>query len=131
MDPEDQRHLDSRGHFFSAAAEAMRRILVESARRRRRLKRCHLLERQTLDEDAIAAPEVDGDLVELDAALEKLTVKDARIAELVRLRYFAGLIIPQAAQAVGVSTTTANRDWAYARAWLFREISKGAEHDDT
>ena len=131
VDPEDQRHWDSRGHFFSAAAEAMRRILVDNARRRRRLKRGHSLERQPLDEDAIVAPEVEGDLIELDAALEKLSAKEPRIAELVKLRYFAGLTIEQAAQAVGISTTTANRDWAYARAWLYREMSKGAEQDDS
>jgi RNA polymerase sigma factor (TIGR02999 family) len=116
---------DGRGHFFAAAAEAMRRILVESARRKRRLKRGGDLEREPLDEGAIAVPEIDGDLIELDAALEKLAAKDHRKAELVKLRYFAGLTIEQAADALDVSTTTAQRDWTYARAWLFREISKG------
>jgi RNA polymerase sigma factor (TIGR02999 family) len=114
---------DHRGHFFAAAAEAMRRILVESARRKRRLKHGGDLERQPVNEDAIAAPNVDGDLIELDAALDKLAAKDPRKAELVKLRYFAGLTIEEAAQALGISTTTADRDWTYARAWLFREIS--------
>jgi RNA polymerase sigma factor (sigma-70 family) len=114
-----------RGHFFAAAAEAMRRILVEAARRKRRLKRGGGGEREPLDDVAIAAPEIDGDLVELDAALDKLAAKDARKAELVKLRYFAGLTIEQAAAALEISTTTADRDWTYARAWLFREMSKG------
>jgi RNA polymerase sigma factor (TIGR02999 family) len=100
----------------------MRRILVEAARRKRRLKRGGGIEREPLDEDAIAAPEIDGDLVELDAALDKLAAKDARKAELVKLRYFAGLTIEQAAAALGISTTTADRDWTYARAWLFRAM---------
>jgi RNA polymerase sigma factor (sigma-70 family) len=112
----------TRGHFFAAAAEAMRRILVEAARRKRRLKRGGDLERQPLEEDQIASPEVDGDLIELDAALEKLAQKDPRKAELVKLRYFAGLTQEQAAQALGISVSTADRDWSYARAWLFREM---------
>ena len=114
----------SRGHFFAAAAEAMRRILVEAARRKGRLKRGGGLERQPIEEDQIAAPEIDIDLIELDAALDKLAAKDARKAELVKLRYFAGLTIEEAAAALGISTTTADRDWSYARAWLFREIAK-------
>jgi RNA polymerase sigma factor (sigma-70 family) len=114
----------SRGHFFAAAAEAMRRILVESARRKKRLKRGGDLEREPLEEDQIAAPEVDGDLIELDAALEKLQAKDARKAELVKLRYFAGLTQQQAAEALGISVATADRDWAYARAWLRRAMQR-------
>ena len=116
---------DGRGHFFAAAAEAMRRILVESARRKRRLKRGGDVQREPVDEQAIAAPQIDADLVELDVALDKLAAKDHRKAELVKLRYFAGLTIEQAAEALGISTTTADRDWTYARAWLFREMSKG------
>lgn len=118
----DRGHFDGRGHFFAAAAEAMRRILVESARRKKRLKRGGDLEREPLEEDQIAAPEVDGDLIELDAALEKLQAKDGRKAELVKLRYFAGLTQQQAAEALGISVATADRDWAYARAWLLREM---------
>jgi RNA polymerase sigma factor (sigma-70 family) len=114
----------SRGHFFAAAAEAMRRILVESARRKARLKRGGDLERQPLDEEAIAAPVEDDKLLELDAALDKLQQKDARKAELVKLRYFAGLTQQQAAEALGIGISTADRDWAYARAWLHREIER-------
>jgi len=116
---------EGRGHFFAAAAEAMRRLLVEAARRKGRLKRGGGLARQELEEDAIAAPEIDWDLIELDAALEKLAVKHLRKAELVKLRYFAGLTIEQAAQALGISTTTAERDWTYTRAWLMAEITRG------
>jgi RNA polymerase sigma factor (TIGR02999 family) len=121
---EDRGRFDGSGHFFAAAAEAMRRILVESARRKQRLKRGGDLEREPLEEDQIAAPSVDGDLIELDAALEKLQQKDGRKAELIKLRYFAGLTQQQAAEALGISVATADRDWAYARAWLLREIAK-------
>jgi RNA polymerase sigma factor (sigma-70 family) len=117
--------FSSRGHFFAAAAEAMRRILVESARRKQRLKRGGGREREPLEEDQIAAPSVDGDLIELDAALEKLQQKDSRKAELIKLRYFAGLTQQQAAEALGISVATADRDWAYARAWLLREMGAG------
>jgi RNA polymerase sigma factor (sigma-70 family) len=117
---------NSRGHFFVAAAEAMRRILIEAARRKKRLKRGGGLVRQPLEEDEIAMPEVAEDLEELDAALDRLAAKDARKAELVKLRYFAGLTQEQAAEALGIGVSTADRDWSYARAWLFREITKGA-----
>jgi RNA polymerase sigma factor (TIGR02999 family) len=123
---DEQAKWDHRGHFFVAAAEAMRRILVESARRKSRLKRGGDMEREPIDEQAIEAPQIDADLIELDAALDKLAAKDQRKAELVKLRYFAGLTIEQAAEALGISTTTADRDWTYARAWLFREMSQGA-----
>ena len=103
----------------------MRRLLVESARRKQRQKRGGGLERQPLLEDQIAAPEVDGDLLALDAALEKLEQKDPRKAALVKLRYFAGLTQQQAAETLGIGISTADRDWAYARAWLFREMKKG------
>jgi RNA polymerase sigma factor (sigma-70 family) len=116
--------FQTRGHFFAAAAEAMRRILVEAARRKKRLKRGGDLERQPLEEDEIAMPEVDEDLEELDAALDRLAAKDARKAELVKLRYFAGLTQEQAAEALGIGISTADRDWSYARAWLFRELRK-------
>jgi RNA polymerase sigma factor (sigma-70 family) len=118
--------FSSRGHFFAAAAEAMRRILVESARRKNRLKRGGDLARQPLEEDEIAMPEVAEDLEELDAALDRLAAKDARKAELVKLRYFAGLTQEHAAEALGISVSTADRDWSYARAWLFREMTKNA-----
>ena len=125
-DGSDTGTWQSRGHFFAAAAEAMRRILVEAARRKQRLKRGGDLQREELVEDAILGPEEHEDLVELDAALETLASVDPRKAELVKLRYFAGLTSQQAAEVLGVSETTAERDWSYARAWLYREVQKGA-----
>jgi RNA polymerase sigma factor (TIGR02999 family) len=116
---------DSRGHFFAAAAEAMRRILVENARRKRRLKHGGGRARLPLDLDHVAARESDkdpDDLLAFDEALGKLAVVDARAAELVKLRYFAGLTIPQAAVVLGVSPRTADLSWAYARAWLKTEL---------
>jgi RNA polymerase sigma factor (TIGR02999 family) len=100
----------------------MRRILVEAARRKKRLKRGGDMERLPLEEGEIALPEMDEDLEELDAALDRLAAKDPRKAELVKLRYFAGLTQEQAAQALGIGVSTADRDWSYARAWLFREM---------
>ena len=122
VDVEKAQQWDSRGHFFAAAAEAMRRILVESARRRNRLKRGGDREREVLDAEAVAAPAEDERLLELDAALEKFNVASPRAAELVKLRYFAGLTQEQAAEALGISGATADRDWSYARAWLIREM---------
>jgi RNA polymerase sigma factor (TIGR02999 family) len=103
----------------------MRRILVENARAKRRLKRGGNLKRVPLDELAVAAPQSDDRLIELDEALEKLQQKDPRKAELVKLRYFAGLTIEQATEALGIATSTADRDWSYAKAWLFREMTAG------
>lgn len=127
VEAQQQQKWECRGHFFAAAAEAMRRILVERARRRKRKKRGGDMVRQELVTDAIAAPNVDGDLLELDAALETFEREHPRKAQLVKLRYFAGLTIPEAATALGISTTTADRDWAYARAWLYRRISQGVD----
>jgi RNA polymerase sigma factor (TIGR02999 family) len=124
---EDDRRWDSRGHFFAAAAEAMRRILVESARRRRRLKRGGGRERCDLDEAAVVVNDADGGradaLLALDAALEKLARKDPLKAKLVQLRYFTGLTIDEAARVLGISPATADRYWAYSRAWLRLEVS--------
>lgn len=113
---------DSRGHFFAAAAEAMRRILVEAARRKKRFKHGGDQCRQNLDEVEIAAPEPHEDLLALDEALDKLATMDHQAAELVKLRYFAVLTLPEAAQIMGVSSRTADRLWAYARAWLHQEL---------
>jgi RNA polymerase sigma factor (TIGR02999 family) len=113
---------DSRGHFFAAAAEAMRRILVENARRKGRLKRGGDRARRALDLTEVAAPEAEEDLLALDEALVRLAELDAAKAQLVQLRYFAGMTLPQAAEAMGISTATASRHWAFARAWLHREI---------
>jgi RNA polymerase sigma factor (TIGR02999 family) len=116
---------DGRGHFFAAAAEAMRRILVENARRKRSLKRGGDRSRQDLEEGLSVVPELREDLLALDEALNKLAVKDPRKAQLVQLRYFAGLTTEEAARALGISSTTAERYWTYARAWLRREIGGG------
>jgi RNA polymerase sigma factor (sigma-70 family) len=118
--------FSSRGHFFAAAAEAMRRILIDAARRKGRQKRGGGMDRLPLEESAIAAPDESIDLIELDAALQKLEQKDSRKAALVELRYFAGLTQQQAAEALGISVATADRDWAYARAWLLREMGGGS-----
>jgi RNA polymerase sigma factor (TIGR02999 family) len=122
VDTEQARPWNSRGHFFAAAAEAMRRILVENARRKHRLKRGGHLVRQDLDALEIAIPEGPEDLVALDEALNKLAATDRTAAELVHLRFFAGLPLPEAAQILGMAPRTADRLWAYARAWLHQEI---------
>jgi RNA polymerase sigma factor (TIGR02999 family) len=121
--PEDAACWDNRGHFFAAAAEAMRRILVESARRRKAAKYGGGHHRIDADTFAIAAPELDDDLVAIDAALDRLAALDPVKAELVKLRYFAGLTIEQAANALGISAATAKRYWAYSRVWLFQQVS--------
>jgi RNA polymerase sigma factor (TIGR02999 family) len=115
-------HWSGRRHFFAAAARAMRRILVDSARRKQRLKRGGGAAREELDERHLAAPAVPDDLLALDEALSQLAAVDPRAAELVNLRYFAGLTIPQAAEVLGVAPRTADFLWAYARAWLLQKI---------
>ncbi|MCI0357756.1 MAG: ECF-type sigma factor [Planctomycetaceae bacterium] len=115
----------SRGHFFAAAAEAMRRILIDQARRKESLKRGGDRKRRDIDEVEIAAPEPSLDILALHAALERFERLGPAKAELVKLRYFAGLTIPQAAAALGISSTTADRHWAYARAWLHAELARG------
>jgi RNA polymerase sigma factor (TIGR02999 family) len=117
------RPWDGRSHFFAAAAQAMRRILVENARRRHRLKRGCDRARVDLDAAAPAAPAADSDLLALDLALQRLASHDPVKAELVQLRVFAGLTVVQAAEVLGLSTSTADRYWAYARAWLRVEIA--------
>jgi RNA polymerase sigma factor (sigma-70 family) len=116
--------FDSRGHFFAAAAEAMRRILIDQARRKESLKHGGARQRQDIEQVEIAAPEPSLDMLALDAALERFERLDPGKAELVKLRYFAGLTIPQAAAALGISSTTADRHWAYARAWLHAELAR-------
>ena len=120
-------HWENSAHFFAAAAEAMRRILVESARRKARIKHGGGLIRCELDEaDAIVMPDP-TDLIALDEALDRLTREDRVKAELVKLRYFAGLTVEQAGRVLGISRATADRYWAFARTWLYHEISKGDE----
>ena len=118
VDVEQAQHWNSRGHFFSAAAEAMRRILVDSAKRKKSLKRGGQLERVGLNDDQIVAPSRSIDLIALDDVLNALALHDSRKAELVKLRYFAGLTIREAAVALGISESTADADWAYAKSWL-------------
>ena len=120
----DGRDWNGRGHFFMAAAEAMRRILIERARRKKRLKHGGAWARADVDVDGIAAVSWSVDLLALDRALAKLAAAEPEKAELVKLRYFAGLTIPQAAQALGVSVATAGRHWKFARGWLFAELTR-------
>lgn len=120
---------DHRGHFFAAAAEAMRRILIDNARRKATTRHGGALQRQTLDPDAVRAPEVREDLLALDEALDRLAAEDPIKANLVKLRYFAGLDLAEAAAALSLSERTAGRHWAYARAWLRRAIEGTPEKD--
>jgi RNA polymerase sigma factor (TIGR02999 family) len=115
---------NGRRHFFGAAAEAMRRILVENARRKKRLKRGGNLERVDLDGLDLPAPMPDDAMLALDEALDRLDETDPRAAELVKLCFFVGLTQEQAASELGVSISTVERTWAFARAWLFREIRR-------
>ena len=117
------QHFDSRGHFFAAAGEAMRRILVESARRKLGPQHGGGWQRLEADLDAISAPGPGVDLLALDEALTKLAREAPLRAELVMLRFFAGLTMPEAAQFLGISLATAERYWTYARTWLYAELS--------
>jgi len=120
--PADAHRWDHRGHFFAAAAEAMRRILVDRARRKAAARHGGELGRLELEPDLAAAPEVREDLLALDEALDRLAIEDPIKAELVKLRFFAGLTLPEAAKALGLSERTAGRHWAFARAWLRRAV---------
>ena len=122
-------HWENRAHFFAAAREAMRRILVENARRKCRLKRGGRLQRVELNEAALPSPMPDEDLLALDEALDHLSRMDARAAEVVNLCFFVGLTRPQASKELGVSLSTVERTWAFARAWLFREIQRSRSPD--
>ena len=121
---------DSRGHFFGAAAEAMRRILVENARRKGRQKRGGALARVDLDEAELACRIPPDDLLALDEALARLAAEDPVKARLVELRFFAGLSLEEAAKALDISAATAKRYWRYARAWLHRAVAGGDEPGD-
>jgi RNA polymerase sigma factor (TIGR02999 family) len=122
VDVEKAQHWNSHGHFFAAAAEAMRRILVDQARKKKSRKRGGGLERLPLEEVDISAPQPAVDLLAVNDALEKFERLDKSAADLVKLRYYAGLTLPQAAEALGISSSTADRQWAYARAWLHAEL---------
>ena len=121
------QHWSGRGRFYAAAAEAMRRILIERARRQRTRRHGGGLHRVDVNDSAfeIAAPGSDDELLAVHESLDRLARHDARKAELVKLRYFVGLTLEQAAEVLGVAVPTAKRDWAYARAWLFKEINQG------
>jgi RNA polymerase sigma factor (TIGR02999 family) len=120
--PAGAAHWDGRGHFFAAASEAMRRILVDSARRKLSLKHGGGRVRAECDPADLSAPGKPDELLAVDEALDRLAVADPRAAELVKMRYFAGLSIAEAAQAMDISTRSAERLWTFARAWLRREI---------
>ena len=117
------QHWNSRGHFFAAAAEAMRRILVENARRKRGLKHGGAYRRVDLEEAPAYTPESADDFLSLNDALDRLAGEDPRKADLVKLRYFGGLSVQEAADALGISRATADRYWAYAKVWLYCAIS--------
>lgn len=122
VDVEQAQHWNSRGHFFAAAAEAMRRILVEQARRKKSKKHGGGLERQDLEHVNIATPKLSVDILAIHEALERFEIVEPVKASLVKLRYFVGLTQQQAADALGISITTADRYWAYARACLHAEL---------
>jgi RNA polymerase sigma factor (TIGR02999 family) len=122
VDVDRVQKWNSRGHFFAAAAEAMRRILIEIARRKQSQKHGGGLERQELDALDLATPESPENVLALDEAIEKLAKQDRAAAEVVRLRFFAGLPLTEVANLLGISSRSADRLWAYARAWLHQEL---------
>jgi RNA polymerase sigma factor (TIGR02999 family) len=121
----DARSWDGRGHFFAAAAEAMRRILVENARRKRR-RDFREIRDADIEELPVALPDPREDLLALDEAVTKLSLVDSLAAQLVHFRYFAGLTLPEAAELLEISPRSADRTWAYAKTWLRRELQKQA-----
>jgi RNA polymerase sigma factor (TIGR02999 family) len=124
VDGEKAQHWSSRGHFFAAAAEAMRRILVDAARGKQSLKRGAGRCRHTLDEANLVEPRIDGDILALNEALDRLAATDQEAAQLVKLRFFGGLTAEEAAVALGVSSRTGDRIWAYARAFLLKRLKE-------
>ena len=118
-----QAQFQNRAHFFGAAAEAMRRILIDNARRKRALRHGGGQQRLNIEDVDVATAASDDELLALNDALDKLAAKDTQKAELVKLRYFAGMSFEEAAEVLGISIPTANRWWAFARAWLFKEIN--------
>ena len=124
ISPDDKLNFQNRAHFFGAAAEAMRRILIESARRKKRLKHGGNLDRVDVQDIEIALPMPDDELLALDEALDRLAKVDERAADVVKLCYFVGLTQEQAGKELGVSLATAERLWSFARAWLFQEMQR-------
>jgi RNA polymerase sigma factor (TIGR02999 family) len=127
VDQDQARRWDSRGHCFAAAAEAMRRILVENARRKRRAKHGGDLERIEFELTSLPTRMAPDELIALDEALGELERQDPRKARLVTLRYFGGMTIEEAADVLQISRVTAHRDWVYARAWLHHQMTGGEE----
>jgi RNA polymerase sigma factor (TIGR02999 family) len=127
VDADAERHWNGRGHFFAAAAEAMRRILVESARRKQRIRHGGGRQRLDLDEACAVTEPPAADLLALDEALTRLAAQAPLRAELVKLRFFAGLTMAEAAQVLGISLATAERHWTFARTWLFAELADAEE----
>jgi RNA polymerase sigma factor (TIGR02999 family) len=123
VDVDKAQNWNSRGHFFAAAAEAMRRILVESARRKGRLKHGRQHQRVELDSDCLVSAAPSLDLLALDEALSRLAETEPAKAELVKLRFFAGLTMPEAAAAMNISLATAERYWTFAKSWLYAELA--------
>jgi RNA polymerase sigma factor (TIGR02999 family) len=124
VDVDQAQPFNSRGHFFAAAAEAMRRILVENARRKGRLKHGGRKQRVELDSACAVSEAPSLDLIALDDALTRLAAEEPAKAQLVKLRYFAGLTMPEAAEVLGVSLATAERYWTFAKSWLYAELSR-------
>jgi RNA polymerase sigma factor (TIGR02999 family) len=123
VDVDKAQHWDSRGHFFGAAAEAMRRILVEQARRKRRVRHGGDRNQVRLSEVDLSDAASSDDILELDEALSDLANEEPTVAKVVNLRHFAGLTIDETASVLGISVRTANRHWAYAKAWLFQQMT--------
>jgi RNA polymerase sigma factor (TIGR02999 family) len=126
VDTEKAQQWDNRRHFFAAAAEAMRRILVENARKKKCMRHGGGRDQIELQEALVVAPDAGDDLLAVDEALEQLTLIDAQAADLVKLRFFAGMTTEDAAQALGIPARTAYRTWSFARAWLFRRLHPDA-----
>ena len=125
QDEPSRQHWDGRGHFFAAAAEAMRRILIDRARQKQSLKRGGGLARETWDESKVGSAAAPEEMLAVDEALTKLDKDDPDLAKIVKLRYFVGMTVSEIAAALGVSPSTIDRQWACACAWLFREITEG------
>ena len=123
VDVDKVQHWNSRGHFFAAAAEAMRRILIETARRKRRIRHGGGRKRLDLDRVAFLEEAPAEELLALNEALDRLTTEEPTVVEVVKLRYFAGLTIEETALALNISVRTVNRHWAYARAWLYQQLN--------
>jgi RNA polymerase sigma factor (TIGR02999 family) len=123
--------FDGRGHFFAACAEAIRRVLVDRARAKRADKRGGALRRHDVHELPVAAPQPDDDLLALHEALDRFAELEPQKAELVKLRYFVGLTIDEAAEALGISPATAKRHWAYSKAWLFAAVRGEKKSDNS